>query len=317
MKFFVTGASGFIGSNLVERLLIDGHSVVGYDNMRTGREKFLDNAIKNENFKFIKGDIFDQQNLINSMSGCDVVAHLAANADVRGGVDDPVIDLELNTFATAKVLEAMRFNNVKKIIFSSTGSVYGNKNLILPTPEFAPMMQSSFYGASKLACEGLIQAHCEAFGVVAWIYRFVSVLGPHYSHGHIYDVYKSLRKDPKNLNMLGDGTQRKSYMHVSDCIDGIEIGFSKGKDQVNIFNLGVDATITVNESFDYICKWMKANPYILRQNKKIGWIGDNPMIHLNCERIANLGWEPKYSIRDGIKDTLEYLSNNEWVLKED
>jgi UDP-glucose 4-epimerase len=210
MRCFVTGGAGFIGSHLVDRLLDLGHDVVAYDNLSTGQQAFLEPARASSRFELIQGDTLDSATLTEAMSGSEIVFHLAANADVRFGTQHPRRDLDQNTIATFNVLEAMRANGVRRIGFSSTGSIYGDATMI-PTPENAPFpIQTSLYGASKLAGEALIQAYCEGFGFEGFIFRFVSILGERYSHGHVFDFYKSLRANPAELRVLGDGRQRKS-----------------------------------------------------------------------------------------------------------
>ena len=211
MVCIVTGCAGFIGSNLVNRLLTLGYSILGIDNFSTGQQEFLKNALKNPAFKLVEGDLLNLSALIQAFNGGDMVFHLAANADVRFGTTYPEKDLQQNTIATFNVLEAMRANGIKKIVFSSTGSIYGESSVI-PTPEEAPFpVQTSLYGASKLACEGLIEAYCEGFGFKGWIFRFVSILGERYSHGHVLDFYKKLLVDPRNLEVLGNGL---SLIHI-------------------------------------------------------------------------------------------------------
>ncbi len=315
MKYFVTAGAGFIGSNLVDRLLKDGHEVVIYDNFSTGMIEFLNNSRKNPNLKIITGDILDDHKLYISMSGCDFVFHLAANADVRRGTEHPDRDLKQNTIGTFNVLEAMRYNDIKKIAFSSTGSVYGESKII-PTPEDAPFpIQTSLYGASKLAGEGLIQAYCVGYDFQSWIFRFVSILGEKYSHGHIFDFVKQLQFHPGYLYVLGDGTQKKSYLNVKDCIDAIFIALSNSNEKINIFNLGTNDWITVNESISYICDYLELSPKINYSGGSRGWIGDNPRILLSCHKIMNLGWYPRYSIKDSIIETVEYLKQNKWLLE--
>ena len=218
MKFFVTGAAGFIGSNLVDRLLAGGHDVVGYDNFSTGLPQFLEGAGNNPRFQLIQDDLLASTEIGKAMGGCDFVFHFAANADVRFGTEHPRKDLEQNTIATYNVLEAMRANGIGRIAFSSTGSVYGEAKVI-PTPEDAPFpIQTSLYAASKVAGEGMIAAYCEGFGFQAHIFRFVSILGERYTHGHVFDFVKKLMADPTVLPVLGNGKQRKSYLYVQDCI---------------------------------------------------------------------------------------------------
>ena len=221
MKVFVTGAAGFIASNLVDRLLAEGHEVVGYDNFSTGRDHFLKQAFECPRFQLHRQDVLDLPALTAAMEGADLVVHLAANADVRFGLQHPTKDLEQNTIATSNVLEAMRATGVKRIAFASTGSVYGEASII-PTPEDSPFpVQTSLYAASKLAAEALIEAYCEGFGFQGYIFRFVSILGERYSHGHVFDFYRQLLAHPGELKVLGNGLQRKSYLYVQDCIDAI------------------------------------------------------------------------------------------------
>ncbi|OGF50372.1 MAG: nucleoside-diphosphate sugar epimerase [Candidatus Firestonebacteria bacterium RIFOXYA2_FULL_40_8] len=314
MKYFVTGGAGFIASNLVDRLLFNGEQVVVYDNFSTGIEEFLTESKKNKRFKLIRGDLLDQKKLGRAMTGCDFVFHLAANADVRFGLNHPEKDLQQNTIATFNVLEAMRKNKIKKIAFSSTGSIYGEATVI-PTPEDAPLpIQTSLYGSSKLSGEGLISSYCEGYGYQAWIFRFVSILGERYTHGHVFDFYKSLLKNPKELYVLGNGKQRKSYLYVQDCIDAIFFAITKSKDKVNIFNLGTNEYCCVNDSIGWITGYLGMKPKLKYSGGERGWIGDNPFIFLETKKIRKLGWKPKLTIEEAIIKTVKYLENNKQIL---
>jgi UDP-glucose 4-epimerase len=314
-RVVVTGCAGFIGSNLVDRLLREGYGVVGVDNFSTGQRRFLESALTSPAFNLVEADLLDAEALNKAFCGGEMVFHLAANADVRFGTEHPKKDLEQNTIATHNVLEAMRANNIKKLVFSSTGSVYGEARII-PTPEDGPFpIQTSLYGASKAACEGLIAAYCEGFGFQAWIFRFVSILGERYTHGHVFDFYQKLKQDPLHLSVLGNGKQRKSYLHVQDCIDAIQLAVEKATDKVNIFNLGVDGYCEVNDSIGWICQSLGVNPQLNYSGGDRGWIGDNPFIFLDTSRIKALGWSPKHSIHDGVIRTVEYLKANEWVFR--
>ena len=316
MKILVTGGAGFIGSNLVDRLIADHHEVVVYDNYSTGRREFLESAATSAQAALVDADLLDLDRLTAAVKGCDCVFHLAANADVRFGTEHPRKDLEQNTIATFNVLEAMRANGVKRIVFSSTGSIYGEPDHF-PTPENAPFpVQTSLYGASKSACEGLIQAFCEGFGFQSYIFRFVSILGERYSHGHVFDFYNSLRKDSRELRVLGDGQQRKSYLYVHDCIDAMLLAIEKATDKVNIFNLGTDEFCKVTDSIGWISAHLEVAPELKFTGGARGWIGDSPFIFLDCGRIRSLGWRPKLSIKEGVVRTLEYLQNNSWLLEE-
>lgn len=313
-KVFVTGACGFIGSNLVDRLLKDGYKVVGWDNRSTGRIEFLNDALNNPNFTLIEGDNLNVSALSEAMIGCDVVFHLAANADVRFGLNHPSKDLNQNTIATFNVLTAMKERGIKKIIFSSTGSVYG-ESTVIPTPENAAFpIQTSLYGASKVACESMIQAYSEGYGFESYIFRFVSILGERYTHGHIFDFYKQLIEHPEYLNVLGDGTQRKSYLYVQDCVDAmLHVLSLKSETKVNIYNLGTNEYVQVNESVRFIIDHLNLNPEIRYSGGNKGWIGDNPFIFLNTAKIRNTGWNAKLTIKQGVISTLTWLQKNQWV----
>jgi UDP-glucose 4-epimerase len=316
MRVFITGGAGFIGSNLVDRIIADGHGVVVYDNFSTGQERFLEGAQTSSNFVLKRGDTLDLDNLTQAMHGTDFVFHLAANADVRFGTEHPRKDLEQNTIATSNVLEAMRATDVRRIAFSSTGSIYGEPD-VFPTPENAPLpVQTSLYGASKMACEGLIAAYCEGFGFQCYIFRFVSILGERYTHGHVFDFYKQLKADPTRLLVLGNGKQRKSYLYIQDCLDAMLIAVEKATDKVNIFNLGVDGCCEVNDSIGWICQTLVVQPSLEYKGGDRGWIGDNPFIFLDTKKIRSLGWVPKYSISEGVIKTVEFLKGNEWVLED-
>jgi len=309
-RVVVTGAAGFIGSTLVDSLLQQGIEVLGIDNFSTGRIEFLKDARNNPKFTLLKEDLYLGQNLSNVFAGMDTIFHLAANADVRFGPDRPSVDLEQNTITTHKVLEAARIAGVKKFIFSSTGSVYGEAEIV-PTPENAPFpIQTSLYGASKLACEGMIAAYAESFGMQVWIFRFVSILGPRYTHGHVFDFYKQLMEHPENLTVLGNGYQKKSYLHVSDCMAAINVALNSASASVNIFNLGVDGYCEVRDSIGWITDELGLTPQISFGTESKGWIGDNPLIHLDTTKIQALGWAPKHSIQEGVRDTVRFLRNN-------
>lgn len=317
-RVFVTGASGFIGSNLVDRLLADGLTVVGWDNLSTGQERFLEGAQRQPAFSLVRGDNLDLPALTAAMRGCDSVVHLAANADVRFGTDHPRKDLEQNTIATFNVLEAVRANGVQRLAFSSTGSVYGEATVI-PTPEEAPFpIQTSLYGASKIAGEGMIAAYGEGFGLESYIFRFVSILGERYTHGHIFDFYQQLLAHPDQLHILGDGLQRKSYLYVQDCIDAILHVMRQGTARlaphhVQVYNLGTPEFVQVNDSVRTICEGLGLKPALSYGGGNRGWIGDNPFIFLETKRIQETGWRPKLTIREGILRTLRWLEANRWV----
>ena len=316
MKAFVSGGAGFIGSNLVDRLLDVGHEVTVYDNLSTGLLQFLENARDFDRFRLVEGDLLDEGSLSEAIAGHEFVFHLAANADVRFGTEHPRRDLEQNTIVTNNVLEAMRKNGISKIAFASTGSVYGDATVI-PTPENAPFpIQTSLYAASKLAGEGLIAAYCGGFGFQSWIFRFVSILGERYTHGHVFDFYRKLKQNPSRLEVLGNGKQRKSYLYIQDCIDAMLFALEKSNESVNVLNLGVDGYCEVNDSIGWICEELGVTPKLEYSGGDRGWIGDNPFIFLDTSKIRDLGWKPKLSIQDGVLKTIQYLKTNEWVFEE-
>jgi len=317
-RVLVTGAAGFIGSNLTDRLLAEGLEVVGYDNFSTGQEPFLKGALANPRFTLARGDTLDATALIAAMKGCDTVFHLAANADVRFGTQHTGKDLQQNTVATFSVLESARACGVSRFVFASTGSVYGECPVI-PTPEDAPFpVQTSLYAASKLAGEGMLSAYAEGFGLDVVIFRFVSILGERYTHGHVYDFCRQLKAHPDYLEVLGDGTQRKSYLYVGDCVEAIvrvvtQREAAGGRGVTSIYNLGTDAHVTVRDSIACICGCLGLNPELRFSGGSRGWIGDNPFIFLDTARIRATGWAPKLTIQQGIEATVRWLEANPWV----
>ena len=316
MRYLVTGCAGFIGSSLVDRLLQDGHEVVGIDNFSTGQVEFLESANSSPRFTMLKVDLLEKEDIKSAFEGVEAVYHMAANADVRFGTEHPHKDLEQNAIATFHVLEAMRAHQVKRIAFASTGSIYGEA-IEIPTPENTAFpVQTSLYGASKLAAESLIQAYAEGFGFQGYIFRFVSILGERYTHGHVFDFYKQLLKNPDELFVLGNGEQRKSYLYIQDCIDAIQHAMKNAKDKVNIFNLGTDEYCQVNDSIGWITEFLGLNPKKTYGGGERGWIGDNPFIYLDTKKIRALGWTPKLSIKEGIQKTIKYLCENQWVLEQ-
>ena len=314
-NIFVTGGAGFIGSSLVDHLLELGFRVTAYDNFSTGKESFIAEAERHTNFHLVRGDLLDAEALTEAMTGCDFVFHLAANADVRFGTEHPRKDLEQNTIATFNVLEGMRANGIRRIAFSSTGSVYGEAAEFPTRENSAFPVQTSLYAASKLAGEGMITAYSEGFDFQVYIFRFVSILGERYTHGHVFDFYKQLLDHPQELHVLGNGRQRKSYLHIKDCIEAMLLAIDKSEDRVNIFNLGTDEYVEVMDSIACITSYLELDPKLTFAGGERGWIGDNPFIFLDCGKIRQLGWVPKLSIREGVVRTLQWLQNNQWALE--
>lgn len=316
----VTGGAGFIGSNLAQRLRSDGVEVVVVDDFRTGRREFVADLLEDPGFALHEGDILDEALLRRAFQGCDWVFHLQANADVRHGLEHPRRDLEQNTIATATVLEAMRSAGVSRIGFSSTGSVYGEPE-VFPTPEDAPFpVQTSLYAASKLAGEGMIAAYAHGYGFTGLIFRFVSILGERYTHGHVFDFYRALKRDPSRLRILGDGHQEKSYLYVGDCVAAILAAAGLHEErpgEVGIYNLGTDETVVVDDSVAIICEHMGVDPAREHTGGRRGWAGDSPLIRLDASRIRSLGWTPTLTIRESIQRTLDWFDANPYAWRED
>jgi UDP-glucose 4-epimerase len=315
----ITGGAGFIGSTLAERLRGMGVEVAIVDDFRTGRREFVSELLAGADAELYEGDVLDQTLLERAFDGCDWIFHMQANADVRYGLAHPRRDLEQNTVATATVLEAMRTVGAKQIAFASTGSIYGEPE-VFPTPEDAPFpIQTSLYGASKLAGEGMIAAYCHGFGFTGLAFRFVSILGERYTHGHVYDFYRALKRDPQRLAVLGDGRQEKSYLYVQDCVGAILTAVEKHEAQgdFGVYNLGSDETVLLEDSVRAITAHIGVEPEIVYGGGPRGWPGDSPLIHLDCSRIRELGWTPTLSIRESIQRTLDWLEANPAVSLED
>ena len=315
-RILITGGAGFIGSNIADALLASGNEVVVYDNFSTGRREFLAASAHHPSLRIVEGDILDGAALGRALNGVDAVVHLAANADVRFGLEHPDRDLQQNTIGTFTVLEAMRAAGVRRILFSSTGSVYGEPD-VFPTPETCPFpRQTSLYGASKLAGEGLIQAYCEGYGYTGVITRFVSIMGERYTHGHLFDFVRALREDPAHLTVLGDGKQRKSYLYIGDCVRAVMHLLDCHRDGgCHAYNLGTDEVTVVDHSVEVICKHMGISPAITHTGGERGWIGDSPLIHLDCAKLRATGWAPEFTIEQAVERTLAWFDSNPWVFE--
>jgi UDP-glucose 4-epimerase len=315
----VTGGAGFIGSNLVDRLLAAGVEVVVLDDFSTGRHEFLAGAAAASGMRLIEGDVLDMATLEEAVDGCDWVFHLQANADLRRGLEHPRRDLEQNTIATSNVLEAMRARGVSQIAFASTGSVYGEPE-VFPTPEDAPFpLQTSLYAASKLAGEALIAAYASGFGFTGVICRFVSLLGERYTHGHVFDFYRALKRDPTRLRVLGDGRQEKSYLYVQDCIGALLLAVEHhaGEPAAHVYNLGTEETLIVDRSVAIITEQLSLTPAIEHTGGRRGWVGDSPLIRLDTSRIRGLGWRPQLPIEQALVRTLEWFEANEYAWRDE
>jgi len=315
MKYFITGGAGFIGSHIVDKLIEEGNEVIVYDNFSTGQELFIRQHLNHHRFKLINSDILNLNFLTKSMSGCDFVFHLAANADVRGGIKNTNVDFQQNIVGTKNVLEAIRINGIRKIAFSSSATVYGEPK-IFPTPENSELIQTSLYGASKLAGEAMIQAYCEYYNIQCWIFRFVSWIGERYTHGVVFDFFHKLQENPKELEILGNGEQKKSYLYVKDGVEGIFFAINHFHEKVNVLNLGHKEFMNVMKVADIIVqeKELKGVKYHFTGGER-GWLGDSPLVHLDISKLEKAGWIPKYSIEEGIRRTARYLLDNQKLLE--
>jgi UDP-glucose 4-epimerase len=313
----ITGGAGFIGSNLADRVLAAGGSVTILDDFRTGRREFVADALR-RGARLVEGDVLDPAALDAALAGCEIVFHLQANADVRHGLEHPRRDLEQNTLATAAVLEGMRAHEIARIVFASSGSVYGEPS-VFPTPEDCPFpVQTSLYAASKLAGEALIEAYAAGYGFSGVICRFVSILGERYTHGHLFDFYRALKRDPTRLRVLGDGRQEKSYLDVEDCIDGLLTAAERHRQEpgAHIYNLGTDETIVVEDSLRILLEHLALAPRIEYAGGQRGWVGDSPLIHLDTARLRALGWRPRRTIAQAVAGTLRWFDANEYAWRE-
>jgi UDP-glucose 4-epimerase len=317
MKNVITGGLGFIGSNLAEHLLALGEEVLIIDDLSTGDLRYGDSIKNHPNLSVFQADILKLpvEELSEKFRGAQSIYHLAANADVRGGWENPYVDLNQNICVTHKVAEAARRSFVGEVIYSSTGCVYGEPDVI-PTPEHTSMpVQTSLYGATKLGGEGILSAYALNGAFKLTIFRFVSVLGKNYHHGHVIDFVRKLQQDASKLEILGDGTQRKSYIHVLDCVKGL--ANLRGEEPIEIFNIGHDYYISVTKSAEIISSTLKMSPTFILGKEDRGWIGDNPFTFLDIAKAKGRGWEPTLSIEESLVSTVTWLIENAWVIERD
>ena len=303
MSYFVTGGAGFIGSAVVDRLMADGGRVTVYDDLSTGKEAFISQHLGNFNFKFVKADVLDFGRLLKELEGHETVWHLAANPDIRKGTESTRMDLEQNTLATYNVLEAARRADVGEVVFSSTSTIYGRAS-VLPTPEdYGPCLPISLYGASKLACEGLMSAYAELYGIKGWIFRFANIIGHRSTHGILFDLVEKLNRNRTELEVLGDGSQRKSYLLVEECVDGMVFGYENAKDTLNYYNIGAEDQITVKRIVEVLLEETGLKGVEIKYTGgESGWAGDVPKFLLSTKKMADLGWTPNLLSEDAIRD---------------
>lgn len=313
MRVVVTGGLGFIGSNLVNSLLEQNHEIVVFDNLSTGDKRFLSKAtLENVSLKIVDIANIPIEDLCKLMKGSEKVFHLAANADVRGGWNSTFRDVEENVIATHNIALAAREVGISEVIFSSTGCVYGDPKTI-PTPEDEKFpIQTSLYGASKVGAEGILSAFAANGAFKVTTFRFVSVLGENYHHGHVIDFVRKLSRNNSRLEILGNGLQKKSYIEVGDCVRGLLT--LRGKSSYEVFNIGHDYFIEVSKSAELIAEQLKLTPEFLFQDTDRGWIGDNPFTFLDISKAKQNGWSPTFSIEESIKRTVDWIKSNDWVL---
>jgi len=308
-SILVTGGAGFIGSHLVDRL-IELNRVTVLDNFSSGKMEFIENHSSNPNFSLIEADLLDQEAVEAALEGKDLVFHLAANPDVKIGAEDTWTHLDQNVIATFNLLELMRKMGVAEIAFTSTSTVYGEANVV-PTPEdYGPLLPISLYGASKLACEALISAFCHTFDMRSWIFRFANIVGERGTHGVIVDFIKKLENNPEELEILGSGKQRKSYIEVHDCVDAMIFSLVHSRDRVNVFNIGSADSVDVTEIANVVVEKMNLEGVKYRYTGGIdgrGWKGDVKTMLLSIEAMEKLGWTPRHNSRQSIEAAVEAL----------
>ena len=311
-RMFITGGAGFIGSHLVDRLIDDGHLVTVYDNLSSGTEENIKHHLGQDNFNFIKADLFDLQQLKNSMAGHDTIWHLAANPEAREGINRTDLDLRIGTIATYNVLEAMRVNSIKEIVFSSSGTVFGETPPLPITEDYGPLLPISLYGASKLACEGMISAFCHIFGLRAWIFRFANIVGTRATHGVIYDFISKLNNNPRELEILGDGTQEKPYLLVDDCLNGILKVMRNSHSQCDIYNIAGTTTTTVTTIAEILIEEMGLKDTKFKYNGgSRGWPGDVPRCYISVDKTAKLGWQASHTSTEAVRISIRRLLGKE------
>jgi len=311
MKIFITGGAGFIGSHLVDSL-VKADTVTVYDNLSSGKKEFIEHHLDKGGFRFTQADLLEPHTLKKAMRGHDVVFHMAANPEARRGIQNTKLDLAQETIATYNVLEAMRVNGIKKIVFASSGTIYG-ETPVIPLPEdYGPVLPISLYGAGKLASEGLISAFCGTFNMQAWIFRFANVVGKRATHGVIFDFIQKLKQSSAELEILGDGNQCKPYLHVEDCVDGMLFVFRHSHEKVNVFNLGGPSANDVKTIARMLVKEMGLQGVNFKYpGGDRGWPGDVPQVRFNVEKINKLGWKARYDSHEAVARAMREILGKE------
>jgi len=306
MKVFVTGGAGFIGRNLVQFLLSKNHTVSVYDKLAKSETVFPRSLTTNPKFSYVVGDVLDCKKLSKSMKGASIIYHLSANADVRGGLSDNALDLTQGTVATSNVLHAMRQNGINKLVFPSSMTVYGTGAVKAVAETYGPCLPISLYGASKLASEAFISAYSYSFGIQSWVLRFANVIGPGLTHGVIFDLINKIRKNPNELQVLGDGNQTKPYIYIDDLLNAIDFVVHNSNDKVNLFNIGTNSSVSVKEIVQIIVKKMKLNKISIKYDKTpYGWVGDVPTFTIDVAKLKKLGHDTIYTSREAVSKTVD------------
>jgi UDP-glucose 4-epimerase len=311
-QYFVTGGAGFIGSHLVDRLMEEGNQITVYDNLASGKREDIEHHLGKENIRFIEADLLDFDTLKQAIKGHEVVWHLGANTDIPTGNKITDLDLKNCTIATRNVLEAMRQLGINKMVFASSACVYGDAPPIALDETFGPLLPISLYGAGKLACEGLISAYSHLFGINAWIFRFANVVGARMGHGVIYDFIHKLKRNPQELEILGDGNQEKPFFLVEDCIDGMLCAFYNSDNQYDVYNLGCESFTKVTRVAQIVVEELGLKDVRLRYTGgKRGWPGDAPIVHFNVAKMRAIGWEARHTSDEAVRIAARRLLGKE------
>jgi UDP-glucose 4-epimerase len=302
MRYFVTGGAGFIGSHLVDKLVMEGKQVTVYDNLVSGKKQWIEHHIGKGRFEFIQEDLLNYDVLQEAMKGHEVIWHLGANTDIPGGNRITDLDLKNCTIATRNVLEAMRQNDINKLVFASSATVYGDAPPQALGETFGPLLPISLYGAGKLACEGLISAYCHLFDIKAWMFRFANVVGARMGHGVIFDFIQKLKDNPNELEILGDGMQEKPFFLVEDCVTGMQLGFQKGDKHCDIYNLGCESFSTITRVAEIVAGEMGLSDVKFKYTGgNRGWLGDVPVVHFSVDKMRKIGWKAKHTSDEAVR----------------
>lgn len=309
MKYVVTGGAGFIGSQLIDRLLTAGNEVIAIDNMSWGNKDFLSEAFSNPRFSLLEFDLLDYEKLLSSLpKDTDMIFHLAANSDIARGGIDPTIDFQHTTTVTFNVLRAMKEHGIKKLLYTSGSGVYGDVGSTVTSESFGPLLPVSMYGATKLSAEAMISAFSNLYEIQAWILRPANIIGPRATHGVIFDFIKKLRQNSSKLAIFGDGKQSKSYLYIEDVLNAIELIISRTNERINLFNIASVDAITVTEIAQIIISKMKLHKVKIEYTGgPIGWKGDVPVVRLDTSALKKLGWTCEHSSRQAVEKTVDDL----------